>query len=74
MLYCAVKLVRHPKNQVQQAFALGTFMALIVSILDSIKQTTFEHSQFIFFIFGSIGIVCSMLKNNQNGDAVVRGR
>lgn len=52
-----IKGIKELQNSLEKIFALGTFMVLIESLIESTKATFYEMSLWTYFYFGSIAIV-----------------
>jgi hypothetical protein len=69
-LIIVIRLIRICKNGIflledptLRIFALGTFMLTFESLVESMKGTMFENTFCVYFWFGSIGIVWSLIKS-----------
>jgi hypothetical protein len=62
----AIKGIKSFDTPYQRAFAVGTCMVLVSSLFESIKVTIYEMSLWGFLIFGSMGIICSLLRAQES--------
>ncbi len=56
--------IKKLESQTLKIFTIGTCLLLISSIIESAKGTVYEISMFVYFYFGSVGIIYSLLKEN----------
>lgn len=55
------------KRPILKIFALGAYMLLIESLVESTKATFYEMSLWTYFYFGAIGILWSILNTKKKG-------
>ena len=67
-----IKALTVLQKPILQIFALGTFMLLIESLVESTKATFYEISLWTYFYFGSIGILWSLVCMKVKEEGLVR--
>lgn len=66
--YAIYKEAKTTDSKYVKAFALGTFMILIESLMESIGQPIYSGPPHMYFIFASVGIVYAMKKKERGLD------
>ncbi len=61
----SIKGMNNFYSPIMRCFSLVCFMIVISSLVLSIKATIYEMSLFAYIIFGSLGILCSCMRNKK---------